>query len=74
MGETMTKDKAKEHFISTVFDYGCKKDNCFAFQNIHITEKQKQVIRKAWANIEHLLVSDDEITSIIESFYSEFVS
>lgn len=70
----MTKDKAKEHFISSVFDYGCKKDNCFAFQNVHITEKQRQVIRKAWEKIKHLIVSDDELINIIESFYSEFVS
>lgn len=70
----MAKNKAKENFVSMVFDYGYRKESCIAFQNIHITEKQKQTVRKAWASIEHLNTSDDELISTIESFYDEFMN
>lgn len=65
---------AKNHFVSIVFDYGCKKEKCLAFQNIHVTEKQKNIIRKAWESIEHLIASDDELINKIESFYAEFIN
>lgn len=69
----------KKHFVSMVFDYGCRKESCIAFDNIHITEKQKQVIRKAWGKVESALtrygyLTDTRIIEIIESFYAEFIN
>ena len=70
--------KVEDYFIADVFEYGNRKDNCLAFQNIHITEKQKQTIRKAWEAVEKKLkkygyLTDSKICETILSFFNEFI-
>ena len=66
---------AQKRFIGSVFDYGLSRENCMAFQNIHITEEQKNAICKAWAEVEKGIkhgASDSELDKIALAFWDDY--
>ena len=76
MSEKVKMTMAQKHFVSMVYDYGARKENCLAFDNIHIMEGHKNAIISAWHDAEKAIsngASDDDIDTVILEHWRDFI-